>query len=442
MVVVHTHSSRFSRTWEVVTSPLREPVIRPTLKLCCEISAFMFHEALVSVASYCKREVPEVNDVLRSHTKIDTVADVHCVEYLDRLHKTLQDSDDVGGLLMRAVPAEFVAAEWNTLPALDVASSFWRTNAGDSRDYNKSAPCSQAHRFVSHCWTAPKDWHEAMGNHCHYAEIKATELATVAKDIAPEGIQWKRVAFWIDKCCIPQGHPVMAKCVLHLEDFIKRCDGMVVLFTWRCFERLWCVYERASFLVYHSASKVRLCAEAFLRPTTRSLFLSAIKAFNVKDAQCSVKADRAVLQAKVDENYHSNEAFETFARGTAIAVLAYSELRRSSRSKQEFAEQYVPWRNLAEELGMHEIAAALRAVDPVTWRRMASRIQSRSPSDTLKKTSKRWHEEYFSWVDVWFEEEVLPVLENLRVHCVRATHVQKVKLSPEEWFDRGWAIEV
>lgn len=43
-----------------------------------------------------------------------------------------------------------------------------------------------------------------------YAEVKATTLAVMAKDIALGRQQdlstWNQVTFWVDKACIPQDH--------------------------------------------------------------------------------------------------------------------------------------------------------------------------------------------------------------------------------------------
>ena len=71
-----------------------------------------------------------------------------------------------GGMSRRAVPARFVASEWITLLEFDVASTFWRSNAGDARDYTKSTAAPRAQRFVSHSWSPPVDWTEVMGAQC------------------------------------------------------------------------------------------------------------------------------------------------------------------------------------------------------------------------------------------------------------------------------------
>ena len=57
-----------------------------------------------------------------------------------------------------------------------------------------------------------------------------------------------------------------AEHVARIEGFLKRCDGMVVLFSWHYFERLWCVFEWACFLVWHEPQSLHVCDAAPLAP--------------------------------------------------------------------------------------------------------------------------------------------------------------------------------
>ena len=185
-------------------------------------------------------------------------------------------------LLMRAVPAKLVAAEWfearvalvgstaagqpevvRVEGQLESAEKFWSCSAGNATDYLKSVPVLRATRFVSHAWIQPDNWVEVMGAGCSYGDIKATELAIASRDIAElnepgSGDDWgTSVNYWIDKTCIPQGgNPLTPTCVGLIENFLHRTDGMIVLLSWQYFERLWCVYEWAAFLVCHEPTKV------------------------------------------------------------------------------------------------------------------------------------------------------------------------------------------
>ena len=236
-------------------------------------------------------------------------------ETLDELQISAEASDDPAEVLMKAVPAVEVALDWDNAVQLTATSTFWGTNAGDARDYQRSKHVPLANRFVTHSWSPPNNWEEIMGKDCDYGDVKATELKVVAEDIATQlGCQWGDVSFWIDKCCIPQRHALMPTCVSLIEDFIQRCDGMVVLLSWQYFERLWCVYEWAAFLVYHDAKKVQICVDAFMRPASKQLYLDSIEIFSVGNAKCYHEPDRQVLKDKVAEYYVSEEAFELFAR--------------------------------------------------------------------------------------------------------------------------------
>ena len=99
----------------------------------------------------------------------------------DRLGKTLASlslaaekaltRSDQATLLMRSVPAMYVAAEWSEEAELEQARSFWGTSTGNANDYLKSAPVHKATRFVSHSWAAPVNWQEIMGSGCSYVNL-------------------------------------------------------------------------------------------------------------------------------------------------------------------------------------------------------------------------------------------------------------------------------
>ena len=170
---------------------------------------------------------------------------------------------DPASVLMRGVPAGQVAAEWTDLKKLKSVRDFWATNAGDWSDWKRATVKGRANRFVSHSWSPPGNWHKIMGDKSDYFEVKATEIAVIAMDLAQNGQDWKNdVSLWVrcpytaevgpvavdsasrlapqvDKCCIPQTHALMPTCVGLLEEFIRRSDGMIVLLSWHYFERLW-----------------------------------------------------------------------------------------------------------------------------------------------------------------------------------------------------------
>lgn len=352
------------------------------------------------------------------------------------------------------------------IATLNKASAFWGTKVGRPCDYELSSPVETAHRFVTHSWSAPGNWKDVMGDRCSYADIKAMELYMVAKDIAEEELvadrSWKDVTFWVDKCCIPQQHSLTEMCIGMIEEFIRRSDGMVVLFSWDYFDRLWCVYEWAAFLVHHSAANVHICSEMFLRPATRALYMDSIRNFSVRNAKCFHEPDRALLKDKISQYYVSEAAFERFAKCTAIAVLSRSAVHRAGRSTWEMEAELEPLRELCQELGLPGLRAALLKPDPILWRRRAvgERTWSKAlPSSSVAKVSSmdsadsdvgsgsmgpartlgsrqgsmtsrstnastsgsnslNWQMGYKARIEIWFVKDVLPIVEAVKAECV------------------------
>ena len=356
---------------------------------------------------------------------------------LDALQTKAFNSSEPSAILMRSVRAQHVAAEWDDLPGMHKASAFWLSKVGMPRDYLLSQDALRADRFVTHSWSPPMWWEEIMGENCPYADIKAIELWIVAMDIAQEKFddssRWKEITFWVDKCCIPQQHALTRQCISMIEKFIRNTDGMTVLFTWDYFERLWCVYEWASFLVWHSAAEVEVCTEMFMRPATRHHYLHAIRTFTVRSAKCFHEPDRSLLQEKIAEYYVSEAAFERFAKCTVIAVLSRSAVYRAGRSSTEMQGELDPLRELAQELNLPGLVAALQQPDPVGWR---SKAMSSGTEDLPASASKgtagsknsreewshaNWQKVYKDKIRDWFMSDVLPVVEMVKEECVHTS---------------------
>jgi hypothetical protein len=313
---------------------------------------------------------------------------------LDKLQKLVQKATRPVDLLMKAVPAGCVAAHWDDAEGLDRCARFWSTNVGDAADYSKSSFVARARRFVSHSWSAPADWAEVMGPDCSYLDVKATELAAVAQDITvrldggSECRDWRTdTTLWVDKACIPQEHALLTFCVQQLEDYMDRCDGLVCLVSWEYFDRLWCVYEWAAFLVYHDLSSITVCVDAFLRPGTEARYVASVERISVARCKCFCEEDRDVLRAKVARNYVSERDFETFAQATAIACITKALITKASRGTRSggYAEELVPWIDLASRLGLESLAEALRKAHPRTWRRAAMADDPTSVEQAVEK---------------------------------------------------------
>eukprot|EP00930_Biecheleria_cincta_P009514 TRINITY_DN11127_c0_g1_i1.p1 TRINITY_DN11127_c0_g1~~TRINITY_DN11127_c0_g1_i1.p1 ORF type:complete len:639 (-),score=134.47 TRINITY_DN11127_c0_g1_i1:76-1992(-) len=375
----------------------------------------------------------EVQEVL--HTKEVAVAAIHDRE--SEVPASLQDRVKIAKALFRGVTAEMVAAPWQDAEALRKASQFW--GAYDKLDmfylwsmdvYNSSSTSVAMNQkavaetfitFLSHSWKQPDDWVAAMGEGCSYASIKATEICGFAKDIAARQLmdvdKWPEVHFWVDKCCIPQGHPeLMSWCVNLIEEFITLSNHLVVILSWTYFERLWCVYEWVVFLVHHKPSSITLCADAFLRSRTQPLLIASIKNFSLASCKCFVESDRAILSAKVDAYYVSHQAFEEFLKFTAIALVA-RDMAAHRISLGEAAIQ--PWSDLAVSCGFQELADRLACLgkELPQWKQESAMGQSRALRLDMQTAI---HER----VQSWFAAEIDPLIEAHRSGSVRAEALQ------------------
>jgi hypothetical protein len=263
-----------------------------------------------------------------------------------------------------------------------------------------------------------------MGSKCSYAAMKSTELHLAATEIAADSeCMLEDVSFWIDKCCIPQQHSLKDVCISMIEDFLDRCDGMVVLLTWEYFQRLWCVYEWAAFLVRHPPENITVCLEAFLRPSTRQLYIEAIRSLRIDNCQCSHEPDRCLLRQKVAQYYTSEASFEKMARCSAIALIVRTVGRGASRGLHTWEEEVVPYVKLARDLRLDDLAEALESADPWEWRRAALEAASIDTSPASSRGGiaevKEWQPHFNDSIDCWFQDEVAPVLQRIKSAAVR-----------------------
>mmetsp|Transcript_27329 Transcript_27329/g.62999 ORF Transcript_27329/g.62999 Transcript_27329/m.62999 type:complete len:658 (-) Transcript_27329:106-2079(-) len=457
----------FIASWRVHVQPIETPVLADASDDACATaqdkvtptcgnarcvdapSILDWHAALASifgVASESKdprrSESKEPQGSEMSHSDSDRIQIAE--RELANIESLLsEDSDHPADLMMRAVDIKQVAAEWDAGVALDRAITFWDSNRGDLRDYGMSKKVQRADRFVTHCWGKPDNWNDVMGTTCSYAYIKAVSLALISQDLLGSD-SWGDMTVWIDKACIPQRHMLMRAHIDMIEDFIHRCDGMVVLMTWHYFSRLWCVYEWASFLVYHHPSSVRLTVDFTMRPDTVHLFIDSVKNFTVASAECHKPDDRPMLMKKIKDYYVSAKAFEKFVKCTAIALFARFAARPAGRSSGDAEELFWPWVHLAEEQGFSELVEALVVADPHRWKQLTKTTtistdeifdkEISTPAMRVKRSASAsaelddsWQGRFIKALDVWFDEVVCPVLDRLQVECVHPQHLPSVQ---------------
>lgn len=159
---------------------------------------------------------------------------------LDVVHAQVKHMKAPALKLMRGVSPAWVAADWSEPDMLQAIADFWASPVGRLEDYALSETPRTGTRFVSHVWTPPADWKERIGQQMTYAQAKTMELNLAVKDHASKNhMDPKDVRLWIDKCCCPQEHPLLRVYVQLIQDFIRHCEGLVVLLSWHYFERMW-----------------------------------------------------------------------------------------------------------------------------------------------------------------------------------------------------------
>lgn len=334
------------------------------------------------------------------------------------------DDMELSRLLLRAAPARMVAAAWSDL-RLENCRQFWESNVGRKEDYLLSRDATSVDVFCSHSWGAPPNWEEVMGSSVNYADVKSTLLSVIAKDIAVlehGGLSaWDQVTFWVDKACIPQDIAQLKDlCINMLDKFIHHSTYVCVLFTWSYLERLWCVYEWACILVEKDLRKVYIMNENLVTEKTLLLYIASIRNFSLANTKCFVESDRAILRAKIDKCYTSAQDFEKMVQAAAIALMARSMAFRAGRSARLYEQFYMPFIELADELGFEDLGLALRTCNLDRWRTLAMSANG-SPTTTKQpdivsstSTTKVSSTKYVQKINDWFDRAVSPVLIDMR----------------------------
>lgn len=328
--------------------------------------------------------------------------------------------------LFRSVPAGKVGASWEDLQSLSTASKIWSQRPdsnGDSRlstcygwsEIASTTVSPALVRFLSHSWEEPDNWQAVMGHSCSYAEVKCTEVCSIAKDLAAlengDHRSWQSVRLFVDKCCIPQHDPELLRwCVSFIDQFIQLSSGLIVILSWTYFERLWCVYEWACFLIYHEPGRMALCLDAFLVPKTQELYLRSLRDFSLDRCKCEREEDRAILYRKVANCYTSTTAFESFLKYTAIAQIA----RHLAQRRASFgSDDILPWARLALEAGFGELSDRLfqLAEHLPKWHEELATSSLTPAADLQTAITKK--------VEAWFATVVDPMIMAVRQTSIR-----------------------
>ena len=141
---------------------------------------------------------------------------------------------------------------------------------------------------------------------------------------------------WLDACCLCDDTPqTISAGVAGFERFLGQSDKMLALVSKAYFERLWTVYELATFCKAHRTNlKSRLLLLSLEWPSTWSPLKSAqltaeertqLTSFSCHEAQCYKPSDRADLLGKIRTEWGSEEEFDAFVHTELVEVLARSK---------------------------------------------------------------------------------------------------------------------
>ena len=147
---------------------------------------------------------------------------------------------------------------------------------------------------------------------------------------------------WFDACCLCQHTPETIDAgVEGFKRFVEHADKMVAFVSPNYFERLWCVYELATFCKMHRndlQTKLLLLSihwPSSLYPFKRGALsrkeIGWLQNFSCLHAQCYKPADRAMLMERIREEWESEEAFDKFVREDLLEVMVQSKRQYQHR---------------------------------------------------------------------------------------------------------------
>jgi len=166
--------------------------------------------------------------------------------------------------------------------------------------------------------------------------VQVSQLGLVPASCTPWGLT--PAELWVDTCCICQDTPAtIAAGLASFERFLHSCDRMVAFISPAYFDRLWCVYELATFCRQHRHSLpehlllLSLEWPSTLNPLKRSELHDSERAwferFSCRNAKCCKPSDRALLLAKIRSEWGSEARFDAFVRHDLLDVMRQSKRR-------------------------------------------------------------------------------------------------------------------
>jgi hypothetical protein len=165
--------------------------------------------------------------------------------------------------------------------------------------------------------------------------------------------RYSGTTLFLDKCCVLQDTAeTRAAGVAGFARFLAHCDGMIVFTSPKYFERLWCVYELATFCKFNDRASLLLfnlewptsifsCMDARLSERE----LEWLTSFSCLDNRCAKPKDRAFVLGEIREVWKSPTSsgeveFDRFVNEELPKVLAESKRRYTRTFRERFRHAF------------------------------------------------------------------------------------------------------
>lgn len=165
-------------------------------------------------------------------------------------------------------------------------------------------------------------------------------------------------SFWLDNCCIDQtSDAAKQNGISNMKHYLANSNRLLILFTPDYLNRLWCVYELATYCkLHHTGADSNegkqaqlvflglswpsyLSASRLLRIGHRHVQLSVeernkLASFACREARCYRPADRALVLSSIREQWGSEKNFDQFVRCVLPVVMEKGKQRYAGQSQK------------------------------------------------------------------------------------------------------------
>ena len=314
---------------------------------------------------------------------------------------------------IRGVKAEYLAATWPNYEHEAQLKNIWSFSgkqcleAGYHSNLSISRRNSRLDYFVSHAWGMPPvpiGSQQIFKSKEIYDNCRANVLRA-AIDGAHKDIG--RVYVWLDKVCQPQDDENIAHDKQYNYFFMENLllsKAVIICCSPNYFQRLWCLYEFSTAMALARdvineviVSYMDFVSHSSQRMRAMEMYVDSVKSISVSTAQCEKEEDRVQLIHQINKFYNSHSAFESFAKVSAIAMLAKEGCRGAIDGLGD--QLVVMWIPVAKELDFKELSDAIALANVTEWY-AASVINNCIYSD-----------KFFGLINEWYHNNVADLVK-------------------------------